>query len=164
MSYTLVVVDMQPDFESSYKVVDNVAFYVKQAVKDGAAIIFLEYRAHGETLHDVAKYTYGYDRVYHASKNRDDGSYRVEELVSAYNLPEKFFVCGVNYSACVKSTVEGMIEDYGWKDISIFEDACNQPESWDSDNPWFRDDYSWASGQQWFVDNGVNILNGEIRD
>jgi len=116
--YTLVVVDMQPQFRSSQnqttkKSVNNL---LKKAVKDKAAIIFLEFGGYDRTDSELMATVQGYKRAFYRTKHENDGSDEVLETIQKQALPRrKLKVCGVNTNYCVRETVEGLIDKFNDK-------------------------------------------------
>lgn len=156
MSYTLVVVDMQPKFASANhrRVIRNVKREISQAIADNADIVVLEYKYHGQTNRSIAKMVRSYDRGYFVMKLCDDGSIPLSQVVEIHNLSTNFRFVGVNYGACVRRTIDGLVS-IGYNDIVVVEDACNQPIDW-QDEPGF----SWKDVRYDLVNNcGVFVEN-----
>lgn len=129
--YTLVVVDMQAKFDASleHKVQEHCKRAIAKAVKNKAAIVFVEFAHYGPTLPNLTKVTRGYDKVYHATKRDWDGSSQVLELVKKHNLfANKFRVCGVYTECCVQATVEGLHQETKHAKIQLIESACNSSD------------------------------------
>jgi nicotinamidase-related amidase len=126
--YTLVIVDMQPDFNAANgtRVITNCLREIKQAMKDNASIIFLEYAHSGHTLAILSNATANYDKSYITTKNEDNGAPQVSKLISKHKMPHKLIkVCGVNTDCCVKCTVEGLSLRYNQTSIDVIADACH---------------------------------------
>jgi nicotinamidase-related amidase len=130
-SYTLVVVDMQSGFDTSFGALNGCIREVQQAVIDKAGIIFLEYHgfygdAYGFTLPQLKALVDGYSRAYYVPKGADDGSIEVVEAIEKYRMSKLHIkVCGVNTDACVLATVQGLIQKCDKVYLQVIADACN---------------------------------------
>ncbi len=114
--YTLVVVDMQPLFQSSQKETTKteVDRLLKKAIEDKAGIIFLEFHRYAETDPALKATVEGYKRAFFRTKMINDGSSQVVETIKKKSLPKrKIKVCGVNTNYCVRETVAGLLEKFG---------------------------------------------------
>jgi nicotinamidase-related amidase len=126
--YTLVVVDMQAMFPDSLgkRVQDNCKRAIRKAVKNKAAIIFVEYKNYGPTLPCLTKLAKNYKKVYHTTKSQWDGSANAIRLVTKHNLVgSKFKVCGVYTECCVQATVEGLSKLRPTSKINLLSKACS---------------------------------------
>ena len=144
---TLIVVDMQPDFEASQepKVLSAVRKEIDLAIKNSWAIIFLEYgRYHGKhqsTDKRLLSLVKRYDKVFTGIKWVNNGSDVVKKLCSERadtpnKIPEHFRVCGVNTAYCVLETVLGLKGDFPAAKIEVVRKACND---WNhSRKPWLN--------------------------
>lgn len=115
MNYSLIVVDMQPQFSSSQNEVtlNRVEELVKKAVEDNAGIVFLEFYGYGKTNSRLLNIVKGYENSHICIKKENNGAKQVHESIIHYNLPyHTFKVCGVNTNYCVRQTVEGLVEEY----------------------------------------------------
>ena len=111
MSYTLLIVDIQPEFRSAVtkKVKEICKNEIQRAIDTNAGIIFLEYNDSGRTMSGLTRITKGYKKVHIIQKEDNDGSSEVRKAVTRFKLPKrKFRVCGVNTDACVEETVIGL--------------------------------------------------------
>ena len=125
--YTLVVVDVQPDFYAANgkQFLLNCKREIRQAMKDNAGIVFLEYYGCGPTKIELRKLVDGYERAYFDTKDEDDGSLEVSVLLRKYYLNKKNVrVIGVNTDCCVRSTVEGLTAQLLNANITVVADAC----------------------------------------
>jgi hypothetical protein len=106
--YTLVVIDIQPEFEwSARKVLAPVKQEIHKAMQALQPILFVEYQGSGETL--VKPEVQGYRRHFTATKANDGGSREVQEAIRRFRLPRNNLrVCGVNTDYCVYSTIKGL--------------------------------------------------------
>jgi len=130
--YTLVVVDMQAMFPDSLgkRVQDNCKRAIRKAVKNKAAIIFVEYKGYGPTLPCLTKLAKDYKKVYHTIKDKWDGSVQSINLVTKHNLVgSKFKVCGVYTDCCVQATVEGLSKLRPASKINLLSKACASSNS-----------------------------------
>lgn len=124
--YCLVVVDMQPAFVAAKCDVTTkrIIALIRKAKRDRADIVILEYGGYGETRLDIVSEVANYPHVKFATKHTDDGSSEVLLNTSF----QKFFVCGVNFTACVYETCMGLAKA---GKVFTYRDACNQPSYWD---------------------------------
>ena len=125
--YTLVVVDMQAKFPDSLgkRVQDNCKRAIRKAVKNKAAIIFVEYSNYGPTLPSLTKLAKDYKKVYHTTKSAWDGSAHAIKLVTKHNLVgTRFKVCGVYTDCCVQARVEGLSKLRPTSKINLLSKAC----------------------------------------
>jgi nicotinamidase-related amidase len=127
MQYTLVVVDMQPDFSASLVCKSQVKKEVNKAVKSNNPIIFLEYKdsfgyyKYKSTYKDLVPA--GYDKVIKSKKTEDSGAKNVVIHLNKRKLPKKLKVCGVLTRYCVFETVSNLIR-YNKLDVAVIEKAC----------------------------------------
>lgn len=130
MSYSLVIIDMQVPFYAALERKTQRACIreIEKAIRDKAVIIFVEYQHHGPTLPiltDVVKKA-NYRRVHYLTKEVDDGSTQVIELLREKHLPIlNLRVCGVNTRACVYTTIRGLSLKLPNSTIKLISDACN---------------------------------------
>jgi len=126
--YTLVVVDMQPNFSASNgrRVRKNCLREIKRAMKDGAHIIFLEYIGHGVTLPELMKPVNDYQYYCVKSKSDDDGSAEVQEAVFEKGfMIGRFRMIGINTDWCVRATAAGLRNRFPNSFVEVVEDACD---------------------------------------
>jgi hypothetical protein len=153
MSYTLVIVDMQPQFgaakcDSTARRIIELIGYAKE---DCADIIVLEYSGYGLTRQDIRKELVDYPRAIYRTKCYDDGSSEVfEEIRDKEN--NDCIVCGVNYGACVRDTAIGLAEK--GLEVEVDEDGCNQPSDWNDE---YDIGFDWESVTDDLFDNGVAV-------
>lgn len=140
MSYTLVIVDMQNEFRAANgkTIIANCKREIKRAMKDNAAIIFLEYYGNGPTKSVLSNLVDGYEWTWTETKDEDDGSLEVAVLIRKYDLDKKLIkVCGVNTDCCVKATVSGLTARFLNSSIEVIADAC---------------------ASDWYHESGLNLL------
>jgi nicotinamidase-related amidase len=134
--YTLIVVDMQPGFDAANdeRTINNCISYVRQAKKDKATIIIMEYgyddecNTYGKTHKSITKYLSRYENYYRVVKRQDDGSSAVLTHEVAFHFKQNDVrICGVNTAACVARTALGMKERFNLSNVKVLLDACNQP-------------------------------------
>ncbi len=127
--HTLVVVDMQPTgFTAAGEpnVINGCRKAVEKAVKNNNPVIFLEFYGGDRwpTASQLTDVTDGYNRAYFLSKDEQDGSPQVADLMNRKRLPKKKIkVCGVNTTACVLSTVQGLRQRMKDSSLVLLEDA-----------------------------------------
>src|SRR5574338_26661 len=132
--YTLVVVDMQAKFPRSLEgdTLLHCKRAVRKAIKNRAAIVFLEFSNYGPTLPALTKLTENYDRVYHATKGEWDGSMQTLHLAQVHRLnTSKFRICGVYTECCVDATIQGLRSKKPNAKMEMIHKACGA--SHDSD-------------------------------
>lgn len=128
MSYSLLIVDMQKYFNAACDplTISNCQEEIKKAIKNRAAIIFLEYAGCGKTAPELLNLIQKYDRVYVKTKKDDDGSFEAMSIINNYRLAKSTIrVCGVNTDCCVLSTVVGLHALLPNAKIEVIEKACN---------------------------------------
>lgn len=132
----LIVNDMQPGFEAAK---DSLTIYavrkqVKAAMALNLRIVLVEYDAHemGHTLPEIMQLVEGYKHLLVASKSicrslsKDDGSLAILKAIYASGImTEDFILCGVNSDACIKDTVNGLVQWLPQCRILLPQDACN---------------------------------------
>lgn len=136
-AYTLVVVDMQPDFQASCdpSTLRAVEVEIQAAVARAFPVVVLEYACFGHT-HDVLMQQLKDSRHCVKTKYSDDGSKEVTETCRTLGWNMRHFrVCGVNANACVQATVEGLVETVPETTVEVVREACNahcgQEKMWD---------------------------------
>ena len=121
---TLVIVDMQPKFQSSQKeeLIENVKKQITVANLNNWPIILLEFGGFGPTDQRIldALSTIEY---YKKTKDNDDGSEEVNETIEEFGLPRTVRLCGVNTNCCVYETYRGLA-DQGYP-LEVVKNACN---------------------------------------
>lgn len=133
MSYTLIVIDMQHSFEASRceETQHEVAGHISNAMRDGANIMFVEYYGNGPTLANLLILCCDYDPPSWCVVTKWDngGGAEVDAAMGEgdWNKDLPLKVCGVNLSACVKRTVNDLV-NLGYDDIELLWHACNDPE------------------------------------
>lgn len=112
---TLCVIDMQPGFNASEDIINEVTKEIELAKrrKDGIVFIELNPDLNGNThkvLLDVA-HMGGYEKIACTTKYGGDGSSHFIDTVGATGwFPlKRVRVCGVNRGACVRDTVNGLV-------------------------------------------------------
>lgn len=128
MKRALVIVDMQREFSTHKPVISNVIKLVKQAKREKRPIIVLEYADTSFTVKPVRQSYKGYPFVYHSPKHINDGSNEVfrilDQLSRNNNTAWKLDICGVNTTACVLSTVKGLLRNCRIMKVQVMMDAC----------------------------------------
>jgi nicotinamidase-related amidase len=124
--YTLVVIDMQREFEASLqkRVQKHCIKEITEAKSRGYAIILVEYVGYGHTLPKLFKIVDDYHRAFISRKCRDDGSDGVSNLIKSNHLHSNLRICGVNTDACVLSTVRGLTKKMKRAKIHVVANAC----------------------------------------
>jgi len=158
--YTLVIIDMQPEFAAAECVdtQDAIVCEIMRARSRCQKVLIVNYNDGGQHVESIQEALIGYEKLtYQVDKYDDDGSRQIMDMVDMFDLARRFRICGVNYDACVQATVAGyeskwMNEGSGTRgminnpfnvppsDITIVEDACNAPDdgTWDKQTQWFR--------------------------
>lgn len=129
MSYTLCVIDMQYYFGASRnaKVQNGCKKAIRKAMRDDAAILFVEYATCGRTVPTLVALTYGYKMAHLVIKTDDDGSGDIIKTIQHMKLPANHIkICGVNTDYCVLDTTRGLKESCPKSTkIEVIADACN---------------------------------------
>lgn len=155
--YTLCVIDMQQYFLNNGNdvSVEGVAREIRQAIKDDADILFVEYQGCGDTvpnLTDLVKHL-GSTKVHKVVKSGDDGSEDIMEKINREDLKSDHLkVVGVNTDCCVYRTVSGLKFRYPESKIEVVADACHS--NWGPD--------SHINGLQLIKSLGCVVTNGEL--
>jgi len=126
--YTLLCIDLQPTFNVCHnsRIVNNAEREVRQAIRDKAHILFLEYHNCGDTVDQLTKITDRYSKVHYLEKNHDNGVLEIMKAIRDYDLPiQHIKVCGVNTDVCVYFTVHGLNARLPHSNIEIIADACD---------------------------------------
>lgn len=123
--YTLIVVDMQDEFETAKnpKTISACQREIKLAIRKNYGIIFLEIGPCGDTISELKDLVKGYDKAYFATKMANDGSVEAFNIIKRRNLYHNTRIVGVNTSYCVYDTVKSLM-NYPGK-ITVVSDACN---------------------------------------
>lgn len=127
MSYTLVVIDVQPEFDAALNPNLRMACQKKLRVakRKRADILFVEYEGAGNTYADLVEVVKDYSRAFWVEKYYDDGSQEVINAINHHSLRYKTLkVCGVNTDACVRDTVRGLSQKLSASKIKILANAC----------------------------------------
>jgi len=154
--YVLVVVDVQPGFDTAKDVIDPVCKLVIKAIADGMPIVILEFdpTRFDDTYTQVTDLCKGYNKTLVVTKDMDDGS---EEVISAlrnagYKYP-RILLCGVNFEFCVFATAVGLANGLEDTTVVVDTEAVHGPY-YDAEDPSY-----WDSLQQRYNKNGVKLLN-----
>lgn len=135
--YTLVVVDMQSNFEAANDptTIKNVEREVRTARQRGCAVLLLRIPYWSPMDEQGMPYTHksisdivaGYDKAGTGEKLMwQDGACNVENLCAHYGFKtDKLRVVGVNTAGCVWALVNGLIERLSACEITVVKDACN---------------------------------------
>jgi nicotinamidase-related amidase len=125
-SKALVIIDMQPDFNYSVKVIPEVVKAIEYAKAANEKIIIVEYDGSWfkPTHPEIMAALKGYEKKVVVKKQSADGSKEVmAALRSRRGLELK--VCGVNLGACVWNTVTSLLERKSVRRINLLVSACN---------------------------------------
>lgn len=121
---TLVIVDMQPRFDTSncFRTRKNVRRLAKLFKAKKWPIVVLEYHGYGDTHEEIMDELRSYENLHRKVKFDDDGSQEVLET----NIPlDSVVVCGVNLCACVADTCAGLASKLPNSQITAIKFACN---------------------------------------
>lgn len=125
--YTLCIIDMQDYFLGAInqKPTNNVAREIRQAIKDNAPIILVEYGGCGDTTRQLLDVIKRATKVYKVTKWSDDGSEEIIRCLHENILPEDHIkVAGINTDCCVYLTCYGLQRKRPLSTIEIIADAC----------------------------------------
>jgi len=134
--YTLVVVDMQPDFAASRHplTLNAVEREVRAARRRGCPVVVLQIPyfsprdevGYRPTHERIMRHLASYRRKQVVEKLQSDGSYQVIVTCARNGFTlERFRVCGVNTDICVLKSVQGLSETLPACRITVVADACN---------------------------------------
>ena len=138
MPATLVVVDMQPEFEAANEpnVLVAVAREILEAKRNKWPIVVVEYRGGfnlAETHQGLRSLLKGYSKKARIGKDDDDGSMEVVRAIRRRKFNEKTLrICGVNTDCCVAATVNGLL-GRSQANLQIVKDACGWDRSFQFD-------------------------------
>jgi len=133
---TLCIVDMQPrDFPAAdARTRKEVVKLVKEAKRNGAGIVVLEYSNSSPTSATILNTLKGYRRKVICKKNHNDGSKEFIKACERHRFNKSHIrVCGVYTEYCVQETTEGLHERLPGSTIEVVVRACNgdeQHEQW----------------------------------
>jgi nicotinamidase-related amidase len=138
---TLCVVDMQKLYSGCYEVLDNVAHEIDLAKRRGDFIVFLEYGVPGTLPELLKRANDKHDKVIVSRKKTVDGSKAfISAVVKHRVLIKRVRVCGVNRSACVLATVNGLVYEIGGEKIEV---ACGATIDTFGGHKWSESDRNW---------------------
>jgi len=135
--YTLLVIDMQPEFRASndVKTLRECAKQIRRAIKYNQPVVFAEFVRFGPTHTSLTKLVKEYDRSFTFLKNRESGAIEFENVISHFSFPKKIRVVGVNTDQCVLYTVRDLSSGgFSIKEITVISDACNTDTDTDREN------------------------------
>lgn len=133
---SLVIVDVQKEFSAAKYVLPQVLKLIKEFKEKKLPIIVLEYGNYAREEEVLYYDTYkaimanltGYPFFKYKFKWIDCGSAEVIQSLRELNYnSKKITICGVNTSACVAETVEGLIQ--AKYKINVIKKACHDKES-----------------------------------
>lgn len=130
MSYTLCVIDMQHGFVASRSkgVKTGCSSAIKQAIKDKASIVFVEYKGFGDTILSLGKLvkTPRYYKFCRVIKDCQDGGEILHEAIMRRRFPKsRIKICGVNTDQCVLSTTRTLAKHLSNSKFEVLDKACN---------------------------------------
>jgi hypothetical protein len=125
--YTLIIIDIQPQFRKSYtkSLFRNCRREIRKAKIANNNIVLVEYSGCGKTSKRLTELVEDYDNVSYVTKEHDDGSYAiVPHLVGKKLIRNNLRICGINTDACVCRTVRGLRKRLPNSNIVVVENAC----------------------------------------
>lgn len=128
MRYTLLVIDMQSEFQASNNrtTISACIVQIKEAIKNDCPIIFAEFVGFGPTHKRLTNLVKNYKHTYTILKNRESAAPEFELALIHFKCPKNIRVCGVNTDQCVLSTVKDLSSTHFLvREIEIVKDACN---------------------------------------
>src|SRR3990172_7835106 len=131
---TLVIVDMQPYFDScDDEVVDEAVKEIRRAKEQRTGVVVVEFGGCGPTDSSIQKVLRGYDRQAWVTKDDDDGGRAVVNAAHQHGFWNKSWrFCGVNTCCCVRDTIKSMVRIYP---KAVFEYAV-EAMNCTCDKPW----------------------------
>lgn len=147
MKNFLVIVDMQPVFDAAQntELISRIRGQIKQAKRRGDVILVVEYASTSNYWSAYDKYARmrtdmrlmreigDYSQVYHIMKSSDNGGWSIyralkrltrEGYLSDWWTTAKYRVCGVNATACVLATVDGLSKRMPRAKIEVINSCC----------------------------------------
>lgn len=122
---TLVIVDMQPSFIASSRVLQEVMHEIDIALQNDWAIVVLEYHNQGPTHDCILERASKSRRYARETKFKDGGGREVLNACRKLDLrTEHFRVCGVNTLACVSQTVREISRIFRHSFVLVVQKAC----------------------------------------
>ncbi len=131
----LLLIDLQTGFDASYdkKLLKTVSNQIKKARSENIPIISLEYINDGDLQPILQNELEGYNKKYTVEKRVNNGGPEVVQVLEKLSILEAdLYVCGVNTSACVISTIR-WIQTESKHNINVIENGCN-----DQDRDWHK--------------------------
>jgi hypothetical protein len=119
---------MQSFFSASNKlsVQRSVQRELRQAMKNGAGILYVEFDGYGSTKPELTYLTRKNKRASRVTKSRNDGSANVFDQLHKRRFNKSHLkVVGVNTDYCVFETVQGLREKLPQAKIEVIADACS---------------------------------------
>lgn len=118
---TLVVVDMQMSFSSSYQCLHGVMEAIAYSKKNSEAILLLEYEEEGETNPNILYSLRDYPKYAIVEKSQDDGGFEAYASLCELNADlTDIKICGVNACYCVASTARTLARLLPFSNIYSF--------------------------------------------
>lgn len=127
MTATLVVVDMQEEFETAFdpNVVIGVTKEIINTMQKGGAIVFLEYLNCGSVHEGFYDLVRNYDKKSFVIKEDNDGSEELLREIEIRDFNDQWLrVCGVNSNCCVYETIDGILGKSCHTHVDIVKSAC----------------------------------------
>ena len=134
MLYTLVVIDMQPFYDSAQdkKTLDNVLNLIAKAKTDNVPILGIKYSDEKNLINAcimhlnalVEREIIDYPKGYFINKYKIGGGHAIKHS-GVPLIEEKFVICGVNTCFCVAYTAFGIKKHWPNADVIVDLDACN---------------------------------------
>ena len=130
MRYTLVIVDMQPQFivkciKERSIIEANVLKQINKAIADNQPIIFLEFDKCGRSINRIIPKNYKQKTI--SKKSQQSGEQNIIRIINKKCWSKNIRVCGIFTSQCVKATVSDLTLNYNYK-ISVIHNACADNE------------------------------------
>ena len=127
MSYTLLLIDLQPGFHQPdpdfLHVIDNL---IDQAVEDKAYIVLCEFVGHGSTWKEIRDKIKKYRKKCVVRKNDQDGGFHVARRLRKIKKQYLYEIIagGLYTEMCVRDTVTTMAEIMQDTQFTIIKKAC----------------------------------------
>lgn len=114
----LCVIDMQPFFPASKKIIANVIKQIKKAIKNNQYIYLITYDVSSWTpphdkiiCEEISETIDLYKKCFVLTKSEDSAANVIlEDLKNHHKIKEKYIlnVCGVNLEGCIYATLKGL--------------------------------------------------------
>jgi len=125
--YTLIIIDMQPDFQASKSrgLRGNIKNELRKAIQNDCDVIFVEFDNHfSKTYSSLTKIVRNKNNVFFVSKEKISGGQSIANVVNLNGLSKTFRISGVQTECCVMSTVTDLSKLFPGSKIEVIQNCC----------------------------------------